>query len=311
MRPDILNPLFAEVEVLKGIGPQLAKPLKRLGLERVVDIVFHLPVSWVERKRVELLDEGDAGRIVSVVVTPVDYRQSGGRGPFRVHATDTAGNYVTLTYFNNPGWAKKQLPLGEPKLVSGRLDRYGQELQIVHPDYVLEPAEASDVPEVEPVYALSEGLTNNRMGQLAGQALTRVPELGEWIEPSVLQSKGWQGWKPSLHKGHKDRFADGARERLAYDEVFANQLALMLVRASSRRRKGEPLKGNGRLREALKLPYAPTGAQSRAIREIEGDLQQDVPMLRLLQGDVGSGKTLVALMAMLSAVEAGAQAALL
>jgi len=311
MRPDILNPLFAEVRVLKGIGPQLAKPLTRLGLERVVDILFHLPVNWVERKRVELLDEGDAGRIVSIVLTAVDYRQSGGRGPFRVHATDAAGNYVTLTYFNNPGWAKKQLPLGEPKLVSGRLDRYGQEFQIVHPDYVLEPAEAGEVPEVEPVYALSEGLTNNRMGQLAGQALARVPELGEWIEPSVLQSKGWQGWKPSLHKGHKDRFADAARERLAYDEVFANQLALMLVRASSRRRKGEPLRGDGRLREALKLPYAPTGAQSRAIREIEGDLQQSVPMLRLLQGDVGSGKTLVALMALLTAVEAGAQGALL
>jgi ATP-dependent DNA helicase RecG len=311
MRPDILNPLFAEVEVLKGIGPQLAKPLKRLGLERVVDILFHLPVNWVDRKRIELLDEADAGRIVSIVLTPVDYRQSGGRGPFRVHATDAGGNYVTLTYFNNPGWAKKQLPLGTPKLVSGRLDRYGQELQIVHPDYVLEPAEAGEVPEVEPVYALSEGLTNNRMGQLTAQALARVPELGEWIEPSVLQSKGWQDWKPSLHKSHKDRFADSARERLAYDEVFANQLALMLVRASSRRRKGEPLKGNGRLREALKLPYAPTGAQSRAIREIEGDLQQDVPMLRLLQGDVGSGKTLVALMALLAAVEAGAQGALL
>src|SRR4028119_831089 len=129
MRPDILNPLFAEVEVLKGIGPGLAKPLKRLGLERVVDILFHLPVSWIERKRVELLDMTDAGRVVAVVVTPVDYRQSGGRGPMRVHATDRAGNYVSLVFFNNPGWAKKQLPLGEPRLVSGRFDMYGQELQ--------------------------------------------------------------------------------------------------------------------------------------------------------------------------------------
>jgi ATP-dependent DNA helicase RecG len=146
-------------------------------------------------------------------VTPVDYRQSGGRGPFRVHATDTAGNYVTLTYFNNPGWAKKQLPLGEPKLVSGRLDRYGQELQIVHPDYVLEPAEAASAGGRAGLCALRRP-HQQRMGQLAGQALARVPELGEWIEPSVLQSKGWQGWKPSLHKGHKDRFAD-ARARTA------------------------------------------------------------------------------------------------
>jgi ATP-dependent DNA helicase RecG len=311
MRPDILNPLFAEVEVLKGIGPQLAKPLKRLGLDRVVDILFHLPVSWIDRRRADLLDEADVGAIVSVPLTPVDYRQSGGRGPFRVHATDGAGNYVTLTYFSNPGWAKKQLPLGEPKLVSGRLDRYGQELQIVHPDHVVALDQAAELPEVEPVYSLSEGLTNNRLGQLATQALARVPDLEEWIEPGLLQRRGWQPWKAALHKAHRDRFADAARERLAYDEVFANQLALTLVRASSRRRRGVPLRGDGRLRDALKLPYAPTGAQSRAIREIEGDLQQEMPMLRLLQGDVGSGKTLVALMALLTAVEAGAQGALL
>jgi ATP-dependent DNA helicase RecG len=311
MRPDILNPLFAEVEVLKGVGPQLAKPLKRLGLERVIDVLFHLPVSWIERKRVELLDVADAGRVVTVEVTPVDYRQSGGRGPFRVHATDKAGNYLTLTYFSNPGWGKKQLPLGGPKVVSGRMEMYGQELQIVHPDFVLPPEEAAGMPEREPVYPLSEGLTNNRMGQLAAQALGRVPQLSEWIEPSLADRRQWPCWSDALELSHRDASAAKARERLAYDEVFANQLALMLVRASSRRRKGVPLKGDGRLRGALKLPYAPTAAQSRTIAEIEGDLQQEVPMLRLLQGDVGSGKTLVALMALLAAVEAGAQGALL
>jgi ATP-dependent DNA helicase RecG len=311
LRPDILNPLFAEVEVLKGIGPGVAKPLKRLGLERVVDVLFHLPVSWVDRKRVDVLDAADAGQVVTVLVTPVDYRQAGGRGPFRVYATDREGNYLTLTFFNNPGWAKKQLPLGQLKVVSGRMETYGQELQMVHPDHVLEPAQALDLPEREPVYALSEGITSRRLVDFAGQALARAPELGEWIEPSLLASRGWRGWREALSQAHADPAQGAARERLAYDEVFANQLALMLVRASSRRRRGTPLKGDGRLRDALKLPYAPTGAQSRAIAEIDGDLQQEVPMLRLLQGDVGSGKTLVALMAMLSAVEAGAQAALL
>ena len=119
MRPDILNPLFAEVEVLKGIGPALAKPLKRLGLNRVVDILFHLPVSWIERRKVEVLDMADAGGVVTIVVTPVDYRQGGPRSPFRVQATDREGNYLSLTYFHNPGWAKKQFPLGMPKVVSG------------------------------------------------------------------------------------------------------------------------------------------------------------------------------------------------
>jgi ATP-dependent DNA helicase RecG len=311
MRPDVLNPLFAEVEVLKGIGPALARPLKRLGLNRVVDILFHLPVSWIERKKVDVLDMADAGGVVTVVVTPVDYRQAGQRSPFRVYAADREGNYLSLTYFHNPGWAKKQFPLGVPKVVSGRMEMYGQELQMVHPDYVLEPNEALDLPEREPVYPLSEGLTNRRMADLAAQALDRAPELGEWIEPSLLAARGWPSWQEALASVHRSRNPAPARQRLAYDEVFANQLALMLVRASSKRRRGVPLKGDGRLRDALKLPYAATGAQRRAVAEIEGDFQQETPMLRLLQGDVGSGKTLVALMAMLSAVEAGTQAALL
>ena len=311
MRPDILNPLFAEVEVLKGVGPTLAKPLKRLGLERVVDVLFHLPVSWVERKRVETVDMADAGQVVTVEVTPVNYRQGGGRGPFRVQTTDRDGNYLSLLYFNNPGWGKKQLPIGEPRIVSGRIEMYGQELQIVHPDYVLDPSEAGTLPEREPVYPLSEGMTNRRLADFAAQALARVPALGEWIEPSLLDKRGWPAWREALEMAHRGMRSAAAKERLAYDEVFANQLALMLVKASSRRRRGVPLKGDGRHRDALDLPYSPTGAQRRAVAEIEGDLQQETPMLRLLQGDVGSGKTLVALMAMLIAVEAGTQAALL
>ena len=311
MRPDILNPLFAEVEVLKGVGPAVAKPLRRLSLERVVDLLFHLPTGWIERKRVETVDVADAGRTVTVEVTPVDYRQGGGRGPFRVHTTDHEGNYLTLVYFNNPGWGKKQLPLGEKRIVSGRMELYGQELQIVHPDYVLPPSEAADLPDREPVYPLSEGLTSRRLGDFAAQALARAPTLSEWIEPSLLERRGWPGWEAALHSAHQGRNNDKAKQRLAYDEVFANQLALMLVRGAARRRSGRPLKGDGRLRGALKLPYEATGAQRRAVAEIEGDLQQATPMLRLLQGDVGSGKTLVALMAMLIAVEAGAQAALL
>jgi ATP-dependent DNA helicase RecG len=311
MRPDILNPLFAEVEVLKGIGPALAKPLHRLKLDRVVDVLFHLPAGWIDRKKVARLDEADVGRVITIELTAVDYRQSGGRGPFRVHATDAGGDHVTLTYFHNPGWARKQLPLGESRIVSGKLDRYGQELQIVHPDYVLSPGEGAAIPEREPVYPLSEGLTNHRLGDLAGQALARLPVLAEWIEPSLKARRGWPDWAEALATAHRDPAAADARARLAYDEVFANQLALTLVRASSRKRRGAPLHGDGRLRDMLVLPYAPTGAQRRAVAEIEGDLRQETPMVRLLQGDVGSGKTLVALMAMLAAVEAGAQAALL
>jgi ATP-dependent DNA helicase RecG len=312
MRPEILNPLFAEVEALKGIGPGLKKPLERLGLARAIDIAFHLPTGWVDRKRVERLDVADAGRVITIPLTPVDYRQSGsGRGPMRVHATDAGGDHVSLVYFGgNPGWARKLFPLGEIRIVSGKLESYGQELQIVHPDLVLKPGEEQP-PAREAVYPLSEGITSRRLHQLADQALARAPELPEWVEPSLLGQRRWKPWREALAAVHADPADQASRTRLAYDELFANQLALMLVRASTRRRKGRPLQGDGRLRDMLKLPYTPTGAQSRAVREVEGDMAQQSPMLRLLQGDVGSGKTLVAVMALLVAVEAGAQGALL
>jgi ATP-dependent DNA helicase RecG len=310
MRPEVLNPLFAEVEALKGVGPGLAKALKRLDLTRAVDLVYHLPTGTIDRVHAAEASHALVGRIVVLEVTPFEMRASAGKGPFRVYASDKAGNTVTLTYFNNPGWAKKSLPLGEPKLVSGKLDAYGQDLQIVHPE-VLDPGKAVDLPLREPVYGLTEGITNRRMRELAVAALERASELSEWIEPSLAACEGWRPWRAALAEAHADPAATDARRRLAYDEIFANQLALLLLRAYSRRRRSVPLQGDGRLTDKLRLPYTLTGAQVRVTEEIRGDMAQAAPMLRLLQGDVGSGKTLVALLAMLTAVESGAQAALL
>ncbi len=312
MRPDILNPLFAEVTALKGVGPGLARPLERLGLRRVVDVAFHLPTGHVDRLARNELMMADAGRVVSIVLTPRDYRTSAGRGPTRVHATDALGNYVSLTYFGGAsGYARKLLPLGIPKRVSGKLEMYGQELQMVHPDYIGDPDDPDGPSEREAIYPLSEGLTSRRLAQMAAQAVARAPALPEWIEPSLLAARGWPGWREAIARIHADPADEVARARVAYDEVFANQLALSLVRADTRKRRGRALAGDGRLRDMLRLPYELTGAQARTVREIEGDLAQATPMLRLLQGDVGSGKTLVAAMAMLIAVEAGAQAAML
>ncbi|QLC21561.1 ATP-dependent DNA helicase RecG [Parasphingopyxis sp. CP4] len=311
MRPEILNPLFAEIEALKGVGKGLAKPLGRLKLEQIVDILFHLPTGWIDRKHVETLDMADAGRIVTAIVTPTDYQSRGPRSPLRVQAVDGEGNVISLVYFNNPGWAKKLLPLDEPRAISGRMELYGQELQIVHPDIVVKPDEIGEIPKREPVYALSEGLTNKRIGQLAAQALERAPQLPEWIEPGLKEREGWPDWREAIETTHGNPADEKGRRRLAYDEIFANQLALALVRESTRNRRGEALSPDGRLRDQLRLPYEPTGAQKRSTAEVEADVQQEQPMLRLLQGDVGSGKTLVAVNALLMAVEYGAQGALL
>jgi len=313
MRPDILNPLFTESAALKGVGAASIRPLERLGLTRAVDLAFHLPVSWIERQRVRRLAEAETGRMVGLVLTARDYRASGSaRAPFRVVAEDEAGERVSIVYFGkNSGWPRKLFPLDEPRFVSGRLDRFGDDLQIVHPDHVVEVSEVGAIPDREPVYGLSEGITNGRMRDLVTQAVARAPDLPEWIEPGLAERKGWPDWRVALGAAHEDPAAKAARERLAYDEVFASQLALMLLRASTRRRRGMPIAGDGHLRDRLSLPFTPTGAQRRVFGEIEGDMAQSVPMLRLLQGDVGSGKTLVALMALLNAVEAGGQGALL
>lgn len=311
MRPDLLNPLFAEVSGLKGVGPGLARPLDKLGLTRLRDLAYHLPDRFVSRRAIANLDEASVGENVVVALTVREHRASSGRGPFRVLAEDAVGNVATITYFGRAAYsARKLFPVGEKRWVAGRLDQYGQMLQIVHPDHVAEDSAGLLGTLNEPVYALSDGLTQGRIQGLVQQALTHLPDLPEWIEPSLIDRMGWPQWHAALAEAHKGTH-EAARDRLAYDELLANALALMLVRASNRSRIGTPLLGDGSLRSRLNLPFALTGAQTRSIAEIEGDLAQGAPMLRLLQGDVGAGKTAVALHAMLIAVEAGAQAAML
>lgn len=313
MRPDVLNPLFAETASLEGVGPKLQKPLERLGLSRIRDVAYHLPERFVSRRALADLDEGQEGEQVIIALTPVEHRspRAGSRGPYRVLAQDAKGNVCALTWFGRAAYtAKKLLPVGETRWVAGRLDRYGDMLQIVHPDHIETESAAHLARLNEPVYRLSEGLTQPRVAGLVGQALARLPELPEWIEPGQLAQTGWPSWRDALHLAHRHEHQQ-ARERLAYDELLANSLALLLVKAEGRRRKGQALAGDGSLRSKLQLPFALTGAQVRSIGEIEGDMAQEAPMLRLLQGDVGAGKTVVALNAMLIAAEAGKQAALL
>ncbi|MGB3807509.1 MAG: ATP-dependent DNA helicase RecG [Erythrobacter sp.] len=313
MRPAILNPLFVETRELDGVGPKLAKPLAKLGLERVRDVAYHLPDRFVTRRAIANLDEGAEGEQVIVALTPTEHRApyNPGRGPYRVLAQDEVGNICALTYFGRASYtAKKQLPVGEKRWVAGRLDRYGDMLQIVHPDHVETESAAHLARMSEPVYSLAEGLTQPKVAALVSQALDRLPQLPEWIESGQFEQNKWPDWRDALHLAHKGENS-AARDRLAYDELLANSLALLLVKAEGRRRKGQALKGDRRLRDRLRLPFEMTGAQRRSITEIEGDMQQEAPMLRLLQGDVGAGKTVVALEAMLIAVEAGKQAAML
>src|ERR687889_604284 len=211
MRPEVLNPLFTEVEALKGVGPQLAKLLKKLRITRAVDVLYHLPTGAIERIRAPAASAAVLGRNVILELTPFDTRENrSGRGPTRVFAADADGNTISLVYFNNPGWAKRQLPKGQKRIVSGKLEAYGDEWQIIHPE-VAEPGKGPQPAVREPVYPLTEGLTNRRLGELAREALERAPELAEWIEPSLAVREGWRPWRAAVAEAHAEPGVSEAR----------------------------------------------------------------------------------------------------
>ena len=319
MRPAILDPLFAPVTALPGIGAQLAKLFERLAGLLVVDLLWHLPSGIVDRRASPPISELQPDQIVTVAVRVEAHQPGRGPRPYRVICADPTGR-LTLTYFNVKGdYLARLLPVGAERVVSGRIEFYNRAPQITHPDLVLRPDELDRLRPIEPVYPLTAGLSPRVVQRAVASAVDRVPELPEWIDPALRERRLWPGWAEAVHQVHSPTSeanlspAEPVRERLAYDEVFASQLAVALVRARRRRQKGRALVGSGVLTGQVEaaLGFALTGAQRLAIAEIAADMAQPTRMMRLLQGDVGSGKTVVALLAMLAAVESRGQAALM
>jgi len=319
-RPPVLFPLFAGLETLPGVGPKSAKLFAQIGVERPRDLLFTLPHAVIDRRLRPTIRGAVLPGTVTVEVTVgahVPARRKG--GPARVFVRD-AGTEWQLVFFHAKGdWLQRQLPTGQRRIVSGRLELFDGIAQMAHPDHILRPEEAADLPEFEPVYPLTAGLGQKAVQKAAAAALARAPDLAEWIDPALKAREGWPGWAEALRAAHAPRHLGDiaaeapARQRLAYDELFAHQLTLALARASLRRGKGRATVGTGALQRRVlaALPYRPTGAQTRALAEITADMGSATRMSRLLQGDVGAGKTLVAFLALLAAVEAGGQGAMM
>ena len=320
MRPDILTPLFRSVSSLPGVGPRNAKLLEKLAGPRVVDLAWLLPREIVERYPRRSLAELQDGEIatVSVRVARHDVPRTK-RQPYRVLCEDASGELTLVFFHAREDYLRKLLPVDAVRMVSGTVENFRGTPQMTHPDYVVAPASAAEIPLVEPVYPLTEGLTLRTLGKIVRAGLELLPDLPEWQDPSFCGKKHWPSWKDAVLSAHAPqnmialRHDAPARARLAYDELLSNQLALQIIRAQMRRRPGRSIEGDGRLRQQVlaALPYQLTDSQRLALSEIEADMAAASPMLRLLQGDVGSGKTIVALLTMLNAVEAGGQAALM
>ena len=288
----------------------------------MLDLLWHLPNGVIDRRAEPTVAEAVPGTIATLKVRVLKHKappRGNTRAPYKVQTEDDTGRLDLVFFHAERKFIERQLPVGEERYVSGRVERYGETLQMSHPDYIVAPAQRDELPMLEPVYPLTAGLSGKIMQKASRQALDRLRAVPEWQEPQWLKARGWPGFVEALQRLHRPTDAadvsPGALpwQRLAYDELLAGQLALGLVRMSFKGRPGRSVKGDGRIRAAIAdaLAFSLTRSQREAMREIEADMAAPRRMLRLLQGDVGSGKTVVALLAMAVAVEAGAQAALM
>jgi ATP-dependent DNA helicase RecG len=325
MRPALLDSLFAPLSTLPGVGPKNAKLFDRLfgraDGARVLDLLFHLPFNVLDRRSRPLIRDAVPDAIATLRVRVVEHRAPAPnrRGPFRVLVEDDTGDIELVFFLNNFEWVKGKLPVGAQRWVSGRLELFDGHLQMIHPDKVMDDAEFERMPAVEPVYGLTEGLYPRNVQKAAQAARGKLPALPEWLGAEALGRFDGLAFAAALKRLHQPETpgdvepTSAAFRRVAYDELLAGQLALLMVRARMRELGGRAQISEGRLAGLVlgALPYALTAAQARSVAEIRADLALPKRMIRLLQGDVGAGKTVIALLAMCDAVEAGRQAALM
>ena len=315
-RPEVLFPLFAGLETLPGIGPRTAKALEALGITRPKDFLYFLPHSVIDRGRKASLRDVVPPCVLTVEVEVGTHFPPKTKGkPYRVMVRDAKTEFFLIFFHARGEFLKDLLPTGQRRLISGKVEFFDGVAQMAHPDHVLRVEDAAQLPLFEPVYPLGAGVTQRQIAKAGAAALARLPPMIEWIDPHLLTREGWPGLAAALAAAHAPQGAADlaattpARQRLAYDELFAYQITLALARSSLRQGKGLPTIGTGHLRDKVlkSLPFAPTSAQIRAVIQIAKDMENPARMNRLLQGDVGSGKTLVAFLALLIAVEGGGQ----
>lgn len=320
MRPSILYPLFTSIDTIKGIGAKYSKLIKNLCGEKIIDVLFHLPFNIIDRTYTVPLHQAQDGRIWTGVITITEHQPpSTKKHPYRIYATDGTAELSLVFFKVYADSLKKNYPVGEKRVVSGKLEYFNGMWQMTHPDYVLPENKLKDIACLEPVYPLTAGVTNKMVLKLVAEAFERLPAMPEWQTPASLNDIEYISFNDALKKvHHPNNVADllptsQAHRRLAYDEILSNQLALAFIRQKVRQHKGRSFRGTGDLYAKVRdsLPFELTSAQEEALKEIATDQESPYKMLRLLQGDVGSGKTVVALLSMLKVIEEGAQVALM
>lgn len=320
MRPNILFPLFTSIDTLKGVGSKYSKLIKNLCGEKIIDILFHLPINIVDRTYTPPLKDAQSGKIWTGIVTITNHQPPASKKhPYRIYCSDGTRDLVLIFFKIYKDSLIKNYPIGQKRAISGKLEYFNGGWQMSHPDYSVSEQYISLISRIEPVYPLTAGITNKLVCRLKDEALQRLPQIPEWLEQESLRNLEYISFNQAIEKIHQPRHmadllpSSTARRRLAYDEILSNQLALAFIRQKAKQKKGRIFKGTGEIYQKIitSLPFSLTEAQEKALLEISQDQEQPYKMLRLLQGDVGSGKTVVALLSMIKAIEDGAQTALM
>ena len=320
MRPEILFPLFSPVTKLSGVGPRIATSIEKLGGRHIIDLLWHLPHGMIDRRYTPKIANAKTGVVTTLTVSidkhlPAKLKKL----PYKVECSDETGKITLIFFHAKADYLQKILPKGEKRIVSGIIEDYSDKIQMTHPDHIVELKDRSNIEIIEPIYPLSQGLSQKILHKIIKKAFSQIEELPEWLDKAYLKKKNWPSWNDALTKAHTptseiDFYPENkSYQRLAYDELLANQLALLLIRTHMRKQNGRPIIGTDTLKKKVlkALPFEPTNSQIEALHDITTNMSSEDRMHRLLQGDVGSGKTLVALLSMLHAVESGAQAAIL
>ncbi len=320
MRPEILYSLFRPVTSLTGVGARLGALIAKRAGPSLVHLLWHIPSGLIDRRHSPKIKDATPGVIATITVQVEKHQKPPNkRVPYTIICSDETGSLNIVFFRAHQEYLRKILPVGETRVISGQIETFGDKLQMPHPDHVVPLNKLEKIMVIEPLYSLTTGLTMKVLGRAIGEALKEVPNLPEWADPTFVEHQRWPSWREAVLKAHTPinhsdlKPTAPALCRLAYDELLSNQVALALTRKHYRGHKGRILRGTGVLvqRVIKTLPFKLTGGQQSAIREICNDLSKDTRMLRLLQGDVGSGKTMVAIIAMLTAVECGAQSVLM
>ncbi len=321
MRPFILDSIFISVRGLTGVGPKTVKLISKLtGGEKIVDALFHLPIKYIDRRYSPKIANAISNKVATFTVTINEHIKAKYKNkPYRIRCSDETGDIYLIYFHAKEAWLQKQFPIGQKRIISGEIEYYHGMLQMPHPDMIGKEKDRKKIEIVEPIYPMTAGLTRKNMTKIIEQSLAKLPKLPEWIDKNLINLKKWHSWDVSLLQAHNPKSEEDllpnnlARERLAYDEMLANQLAIALIRKYHKKQNGRIFQNDGILQDNTKkiIPFELTNAQSRTIKEINADMYSSKRMMRLLQGDVGSGKTIVAFFAMLNAVACNAQAAIM